>query len=254
MSRPGRLAGKVGVITGAAGGIGSAAARAFVAQGATVGLLDRAGPQLDLLAAELGAGALSLPADLADPASIDAALGAWAAAHDRADFGYLCAGIQLHGSDGPIGDVGLDTWDATIAVNLTGAFLVVRGLLPLLVRAPSGSLIICGSPTALTFECAGYAAYSASKAGMMALTRSVAVDYAEQGVRANTIIPGPTLTPLISSLVADQEARQRLAARVPAGRIGTPEDLVGIAVFLAGDESRYATGGEFAVDGGMTKR
>lgn len=249
-----RLAGKSGVVTGAAGGIGAAAARAFVAEGAFVGLLDRPGPGLDALAAELGDAAVALPADVTGEAEVAGAFGAWAAARPHADFVYICAGQQLHDVDGAAGDVSLETWDRLIAVNLTGAFLCVKHSIGALCAAPSGSLILCGSPTGLTLCGGGNTAYGASKAGMMALARIVAADYAAQGVRANIIVPGTTQTPLIEPLLADPVVKAELLAGAPIGRLGTPDDLTGIAVFLASDESRYATGATFAVDGGLTVR
>ena len=249
-----RLHGKAGLITGAAGGIGSAAARAFAAEGAAVGLIDRPGASLDGLAAELGDTATSLPADVTDEAQVQAVMHQWAARHGRADFLYVCAGRQLHGADGPAADVSLDTWNMTLAVNLTGAFLCVKHGVGLLCAAPSGSLILCGSPTGLTMSGAGYTAYAASKAGMMSLARTTAADYAVRGVRANVIVPGTTVTPLIEPLVADADTRDALLAGSPIGRLGTPAELTGIAVFLASDESRYATGGIFCVDGGLTVR
>jgi NAD(P)-dependent dehydrogenase (short-subunit alcohol dehydrogenase family) len=249
-----RLAGKVGLITGAAGGIGSTAARAFAAEGAVVGLIDRPDGRLDQLAAELADRALALPADVTDEEQVRAATDGWAQRHGRADFLYICAGRQLHGADGPVGQVSLDTWSQTIAVNLTGAFLCVKHGIGLLCASPSGSLILCGSPTGLTMSGGGYAAYSASKAGMMSLARTTAADYAAQGVRANVIVPGTTLTPLIETLTEDPATRGALLAGTPLGRLGTPEDLTGIAVYLASDESRYATGATFCVDGGLTQR
>lgn len=249
-----RLVGKAGVVTGAAGGIGSAACRAFVAEGAFVGLLDRPGPALDALAAELGDPAVALPADVTSEADVAAAYATWTAARPHADFVYVCAGQQLHDVDGPIGEVSLDTWNRVIAVNLTGAFLCVRYAIDALCAAASGSLILCGSPTGLSMSGAGNTAYGASKAGMMALARIVAADYAPHGVRANVIVPGTTRTPLIEPLLADPDTRAALLAGAPIGRLGTPDDLTGIAVFLASDESRYATGATFAVDGGLTVR
>lgn len=249
-----RLRGKVGLITGAAGGIGSAAARAFAAEGAAVGLVELPGEALDRLAAGLGDPAMALPADVSDEARVRDAMSEWAARYGRADFLYVCAGRQIHGADGPVGKVSLATWNATISANLTGAFLCVKHGIELLCAAPSGSLILCGSPTGLTMSGAGYAAYSASKAGMMSLARTTAADYAARGVRANVIVPGTTLTPLIETLTADQATRDALLAGTPLGRLGTPDDLAGIAVFLASDESRYATGATFCVDGGLTQR
>jgi NAD(P)-dependent dehydrogenase (short-subunit alcohol dehydrogenase family) len=249
-----RLAGKAGVVTGAAGGIGAAACRAFVAEGAFVGLLDRPGAALDALAAELGDAAVALPADVTSEAEVAAAYATWNAARPHADFVYVCAGQQLHGLDGPVGEVSLETWDRTIGVNLTGAFLCVKYAIGALCAAPSGSLILCGSPTGLTLCGGGNIAYGASKAGMMALARIVAADYAARGVRANIVVPGTTQTPLIEPLLADPDTRAALLAGAPIGRLGTPDDLAGVAVFLASDESRYATGATFAVDGGLTVR
>lgn len=249
-----RLAGKVGLVTGAAGGIGSAAARAFAAEGAVVGLVDRPSQMLTDLALELGDSALVLSADVVREEEVATAMSRWSRAHGHADFLYVCAGQQLHGQDGPVGEVSLGVWQATLAVNLTGAFLCVKHCIELLCAAPSGSLVLCGSPTGMTLSGAGYAAYSASKAGMMSLARTAAADYATRGVRANVIVPGTINTPLISGLIADAAIEAALLAGIPIGRLGTPEDLVGIAVYLVSDESRYATGATFCVDGGMTRR
>jgi len=249
-----RLAGKVGVVTGAAGGIGSAAARSFAAEGAVVGLVDRPSQKLTDLALELGDSAMVLPADVVREDDVAAAMSRWSRANGHADFLYVCAGKQLHGQDGPVGEVSLAVWQATLAVNLTGAFLCVKHGIELLCAAPSGSLVLCGSPTGMNMSGAGYAAYSASKAGMMSLARTVAADYAARGVRANVIVPGTTNTPLIATLIADPAIEASLLAGVPIGRLGTPEDLTGIAVFLVSDESRYATGATFCVDGGLTQR
>ena len=249
-----RLAGKVGIITGAAGGIGGAAATAFTREGATVGLLDLPGEPLEQLASGLAECGVPLGCDVTDEASVRATMGVWASRYQRADFVYVCAGIQLHGEDGSAGDVSLETWQRTLSINLTGAFLTVKHSLPLLCRATSGSLILCGSPTGMTMAGRGYAAYAASKAGMMSLARTVAADYASAGIRANVVIPGTTQTPLIASQLEDAAARNNLLRGAPIGRLAQAEDLVGIAVFLASDESRYATGATFAVDGGLTVR
>lgn len=254
-----RLAGKAGLVTGAAGGIGSAAARAFAAEGATVGLVDRDPAALAALADSLTDQGLGdrghpLATDVTDEESVAAMAARWHREHGRADFVYVCAGQQLHGADGPAAEVSLDTWNRTLAVNLTGAFLTVKHTIGLLRAAPAGSLILCGSPTGLTMSGAGYTAYAASKAGMMSLARTVAADYAADGIRANVIVPGTTRTPLIADLLDDDATRAAMLAGIPAGRLGTPADLTGIAVFLASDESRYATGATFCLDGGLTQR
>jgi NAD(P)-dependent dehydrogenase (short-subunit alcohol dehydrogenase family) len=253
-SGSGRLAGKVGIISGAAGGIGSAAARAFAGEGAHVGLLDLPGPGLDKIAAELAAAGTALACDVTSEPQVKRALTDWTAEHDRADFVYVCAGRQLHGEDGPAAEVDLTTWQATIAANLTGAFLVVKHSIAALARARAGSLIVCGSPTGITMSANGYTAYAASKAGMMALARSVATDYVAEGIRANVVVPGTTVTPLIEAMLDDPVTRASLMAGTPIGRLGTPADLTGIAVFLASDESAFATGATFCIDGGLTQR
>lgn len=250
----GRLAGKRAVITGAAGGIGSAAARAFVAEGAEVGLLDLPSSALTALARELGAAAVAIPTDLTEESSVSASFARWAELSSGLDVVYSCAGIQLHGQDGLVHETSLEIWHRTFGVNATGVFLTLKHALPLLMSSGGGSVIICGSPTGITMSGAGYAAYSSSKAAAMALTRVVAADYAVHGIRANTIVPGTTSTPLIATLLADDARRQELEHGIPIGRIGTPQDLVGVAVFLASDESSYATGATYAVDGGLTQR
>lgn len=249
-----RLTGKRAVIAGAAGGIGSAAARAFVREGAVVGLLDLPAPNLDALAAQLGERATALPCDITREPEVAAAFGSWAEARGSLDVVYSCSGIQLHGEDGVTHATDLTVWERTFAVNATGVFLTLKYALPLMANSGGGSVIVCGSPTGLTMSGAGYSAYASSKAAVMALTRVVAADYATQGIRANTIVPGTTRTPLIAQLLDDDSRLHELETKATAGRIGTPEDLTGIAVFLASDESSYATGALFAVDGGLTNR
>lgn len=245
-----RLAGKVAVITGAASGIGRAAARAFVTEGATVGLLDRSAATIEAVAAELGAAAFPLAADVTDEASVSAAFEDVRRRAGRLDVLYTCAGVQLHGRDARAHELDLAVWQQTLTVNLTGVFLCCKHAIPLLLES-GGSIITCGSPTGLTGCGAGYDAYSASKGGVMALTRALAVDYARDGIRVNTVVPGTTRTPLIDTLLADPARRGDLVTAAPLGRLGTPEDLTGIAVYLASDESRYATGATFIVDGGL---
>lgn len=251
----GRLQGKRAIVTGAAGGIGRAAVRAFAAEGiARIGLLDLPGPALEALVSELGPAAVALPCDLSDDAGVARALEEWDEHSTGLDVIYACAGVQLHGHDARVGELDPEIWDRTMAANARGVFTVLHHGVPRMVASGGGSVIVCGSPTAMTMSGAGYSAYSASKAAAMALTRVVAADYAADGVRANIIVPGTTATGLIASLLEDPAVHAELVAGAPLGRIGTPEDLTGIAVFLASDESSYATGAVFAVDGGLTNR
>jgi NAD(P)-dependent dehydrogenase (short-subunit alcohol dehydrogenase family) len=244
----------VTVITGAASGIGRAAAEAFVSEGAVVGLLDRDEAGLARLVAALGSAAFVLQADVADEASVRNAFEEVRRRHGRLDVLYNCAGIQLHGQDSRAHELPLEVWRRTLDVNLTGMFLCCKHGIALMLEGGHGSVINCASPTGLTGCGAGYTAYSSSKGGIFALTRVLAIDYARDGIRVNSVVPGTTQTPLIEALLADPETRGSLEAGTPLGRLGTPQDLTGIAVFLASDESAFATGATFMVDGGVTIR
>jgi len=250
-----RLAGKVAVVTGAGSGIGRATAAAFVAEGASVGLLDRNAAAVGALAQELGETAYPLATDVTAEASVAAAFAEVRRRHGRLDVLATYAAVQLIGEDGPAHDLALDVWQRTLAVNLTGVFLCCKhGLRLMLESGDGGSVINCGSPTGETMCGAGFTAYSSSKAGVMSLTRILAADYAKHKIRVNGIVPGTIETPLTAALTADPAARAALVAGHPIGRLGTPEDLSGIAVYLASDESRFATGAHFHVDGGIAVR
>lgn len=251
----GRLDGKIAVVTGAGSGIGQGAARAFVAEGATVGVLDRDDEAVARTVGECGGAAFALVADVAEEASVAAAFDEVRRRHGRLDVLYTCAAVQLIGEDAPVHELEAEVWDRTQRVNLRGVFLCCKhGLRLMLASGEGGSVINCGSPTGLTMCGAGWHAYSASKAGVMGLTRVIAADYAKHGIRANGIVPGTIATSLTRKLVDDPEERAKLTALHPIGRIGTPEDMAGIAVFLASDESRFATGAHFHVDGGISVR
>lgn len=251
----GRLDGKITVITGAASGIAQAAARAFVREGAIVGLLDRNAEGLEATAAELGERAFPLVADVTDEASVAAAFEQVRQRYDRFDCLYTCAAVQLIGQDAPVHELDTAVWDRTYAVNSRGVFLSCKYGSRLMIDAGNGgSIINAGSPTGLTMAGAGWSAYSSSKASVMGLTRVMAADLAKYGIRCNSIVPGSITTPLTRILHDDPIERPKLEAQHPIGRLGLPEDLTGIAVFLASDESKFATGALFFVDGGLSVR
>ena len=251
----GQLDGKVCVVTGAASGIGQGAAQAFVREGAVVGLLDRNEERLRATAVDLGDTAFPLPCDVTDEPSVEAAFAEVRRRHGRLDVLYTCAAVQLIGEDAPVHELPLAVWERTHAVNLRGVFLCCKHAARLMIDTGTrGSIVNCGSPTGLTMCGAGFTAYSTSKAGVMGLTRVMAADLAPHGIRVNGIVPGTIETPLTRDLVADPETRAHLIAGEPIGRIGTPEDMAGIAVFLASDASSFATGAHFHVDGGITVR
>ena len=250
-----RLAGKVAVVTGAGSGIGQATARAFVAEGASVGLLDVNEAVIGAMAAESGGTAYPLPCNVADEASVEAAFAEVRRRHGRLDVLATYAAVQLIGEDGPVHELPLEVWERTQGVNLRGVYLSCKHGLRLMIEAGNGgSVINCGSPTGLTMCGAGWHAYAAAKAGVMSLTRVMAADYARHGIRVNGIVPGTIETNLTRKLTEDPVQRAHLESLHPIGRIGTPEDMVGIAIFLASDESRFATGSHFHVDGGISVR
>lgn len=229
-------------ITGGSGGIGSALATGLLEAGATVYNLDSAKP--------VDRKIKFIEVDLVSEAAVKAAFSQIA----KLDAIIVSAGVQLVGSDSKIGDVSLETWQRTLDVNMTGAFLAVKYAMPLLINSGRGSVVLIGSPTGMTMEGAGYTAYGASKAGMMGLSRIIAVDYKEQGVRSNVVVPGTMATPLIKKIWDDPEKGPDLIRRTPLGRMGDPRDLVGIVNWLVTTESSFATGASYAVDGGMTAR
>jgi NAD(P)-dependent dehydrogenase (short-subunit alcohol dehydrogenase family) len=250
-----RLSGKVIVVTGAGSGIGEGVARAFAAEGASVGLLDRNAQAVERLAAEVGGAAYPLVTDVADESSVERAFAEVRRRHNRLDVLATFAAVQLIGEDAPAHELDLDVWQRTLAVNLTGVFLCCKHGLRLMVEAGNGgSVINCGSPTGLTMCGAGYTAYSTSKGGVMSMTRVLAADYAKHNIRVNGIVPGTIRTPLPAKLIDDPATHDALVMGEPIGRIGTPDDLTGIAVFLAADESSFATGAHFHVDGGISVR
>jgi NAD(P)-dependent dehydrogenase (short-subunit alcohol dehydrogenase family) len=229
-------------VTGGSGGIGSALIAGLLASGAKVHNIDSQGPA--------NTEATFHKTELTDETSVRKSL----SEIESLDALIVCAGVQLVGADSKIADVSLETWQKTVDVNMTGAFLSVKHAMPALINSGRGSIILIGSPTGMTMEGAGYTAYGASKAGMMGLSRIIAVDYKEQGIRSNVVVPGTMATPLIQRIWDDPEKGPDLIRRTPLGRMGNPSDLVGIVNWLVSDQSSFATGAMYAVDGGMTAR
>jgi NAD(P)-dependent dehydrogenase (short-subunit alcohol dehydrogenase family) len=252
-----RLSGKTALVTGAGSGIGCAVARRFVAEGARVVFTDRDLDAATTAAAESrtanGDSSVTLPVelDVSDEDSVRAGFAVASEAGFSPDVVVANAGVQLFGQDAPVADLELSVWNRTIAVNLTGTFLTLKHA----VRAMTGrggSIIVTGSPTGLNGEGKDFTAYSSSKAGMHGMARAVAAAYADQGIRVNVVVPGYTETPLVTAISGAAAERAAIISRIPMGRPGRPEDVEGIMTFLASDESSYATGAIFRVDGGMT--
>ena len=238
----GRLDGKVCVITGAAGGIGAAACALFGEEGATV-----VGVDLQ----EMDAVDLALTADVADEQQVAKMYAEAHEAYGRIDVLFNNAGISPP-DDASVLETDLDVWERVQAVNLRSVFLGCKHGIPHLQEAGGGSIINIASFVALMGCTVPQDAYTASKGGVLSLTRSLAVQYGKQGIRANAICPGPVLTPLLESLFPSEEEKMKRLNRIPMGRFGRAEDIVWAGVFLASDESSWMTGSQFVVDGGIT--
>jgi NAD(P)-dependent dehydrogenase (short-subunit alcohol dehydrogenase family) len=248
----GRLAGKTALVTGAGSGIGLAVAGRFTAEGARVYFADINTGAAREAAAAAGPGASALPMDISDESSVASAYAA-IAAEGPLDIVVANAGVQLFGQDAKVGDLDLAVWEKTVAINQRGAFLTLKHAVRAL-DGRGGSIICTGSPTAVVACGQTFTAYSSSKAGVHGLARVVAADYAAAGIRVNTVVPGYTETPLVRTIAEDPASRAGLVDATMLGRPGTAADVEGIMVFLASDESAYATGGLFTVDGGLTAR
>jgi NAD(P)-dependent dehydrogenase (short-subunit alcohol dehydrogenase family) len=247
-----RLANKVALITGAGSGLGREMALLFASEGATVVINDIDEEAGQKTACELGGAAQFIAGDVSDDASVSALFAAVRDAHGRLDVSVHNAGIMDPRDEGPT-VTPLDIWDRVIAINLTGVFLCCRHAIPLMLESEGNSSIInIASFVAIMGAASPQIAYTASKGGVLSMTREIAVEYARRGIRANAICPGPIRTPLLEYLIADDEKRENRLNHIPAGRFGEPSDIANAAVYLASDESDWVTGTEFNVDGGIT--
>jgi NAD(P)-dependent dehydrogenase (short-subunit alcohol dehydrogenase family) len=250
----GRLAGKRTAITGGASGIGLATAIRFAAEGARVGIIDidARGVDAAVMRVEAAGGeAMRLVADVTQEASVAAAFESAVAAWGGLDV-VVNAGIEMLGSDTHVHELDLAIWDRIISVNLTGQFLASKHAIRALRQAGGGSLICTASPCAVAGLCAPETAYSASKAGVMGLIRVMAADYAPEGIRVNGVIPGFIDTPMNAPVMVDKAQLAQWEEAIPIKRIGRADEVANMMLFLASDESSYAIGGIFTVDGGQT--
>lgn len=247
-----RFRDKVCVVIGGNSGIGRAAALGFAAEGASVVVTGRDPQTLAEVAAELGAGAVALRSDIADLASLDAALAAVKARHGRIDVLFVNAGI---GTFAPIPDVTPERWDEVHAVNLKGCFFAAQKALPLM--ADGGAIVFTGSIGSV-LAVPGNVIYAAAKAGLRAVARIFAVELLPRRIRVNMVSPGPTETPLINRNVgmspdAVNALRERMIANTPMRRMGEPGEVARAVLFLASDEASFITGVDLFVDGGVVE-
>ena len=250
-----RLEDKVTIITGAGGGMGRTAARMFAAEGAKVVCVDVSDEMAESAAADVvaaGGQATAVAADVSNDDQARKMVDHAVATYGRVDALYNNAGI-MPAADHSVVDTDVETWDKVMAVNVRGVYLGCRYAIPKMLDQGSGSIINIASFVAILGCSVPQDAYTASKGAVLALTKSLAVQFAPHGVRTNSISPGPIETPMLMDwLVKDGEAKKLRLARNPTGRFGKPEEIVHVAVYLASDESRWTNGANLVIDGGIT--
>lgn len=246
-----RLQDKVTLITGAASGIGKETALLFAKEGAKVVLTDVDETGGETVAAECGPEATFVRADVSQATDCKRMI-----AHAEATFGKLNvifnnAGI-MHSDDGDAESTEESIWDLTMAINLKGVFFGCKYAIPALKRAGGGSIINTASFVALLGAATPQLAYTASKGGVLAMTRELAVIHARENIRVNALCPGPLHTELLMKFLDTDAKRQRRLVHIPMGRFGEAREMAQAALYLASDESSFVTGTEFTVDGGIT--
>jgi NAD(P)-dependent dehydrogenase (short-subunit alcohol dehydrogenase family) len=253
-----RLDGKVCFVTGAASGMGKVAAAMFCAEGAKVAVADLNKEACEAAAAEArkqagGKGdAFAVACDVTKDAAVQSAIAATVKRFGGLHVLYNNAGIMMS-EDHSVIDTEEWVWDRTLAVNLKGIYLCCKHGIPEMIRSGGGSVINIASFVALVGCSVPQDAYTATKGAVIALTKSLAVQFAPKGVRSNAVCPGPIETPLLTEwLLSDPEAKRIRLARNPSGRFGKPEDIVNVGLFLASDESKWTNGAVLVIDGGIT--
>jgi len=245
-----RLKGKVAVITGGASGIGLATARRFAAEGATVVIGDMNPESGEAAAAEVGG--LFVRVNVTDEAEVNNLFDTAQATYGSLDIAFNNAGISPPDDDS-IETTELPAWDKVQEVNLKSVYLCSRAALRHMVAQQSGSIINTASFVAVMGSATSQISYTASKGGVLAMTRELGVQFARQGIRVNALCPGPVNTPLLQELFAkDPERAQRRLVHIPKGRFAEPEELAAAVAFLASDDSSFITASTFLVDGGIS--
>ena len=240
-----RLDGKVSLVTGASTGIGRAVALRFAAEGARVLAVAR-GDGVDSLARESEGRIVALRCDIADSLQVARMADECQQRFGRLDV--LCNNAGIGGrSQARIHELDVEDWDRVINTNLRGAFLVLKHTLPLMLAAGGGSVVNMASIGSFRAT-PGSAAYITSKGGMLLLTRTAALEYVKDNIRVNAVCPGVTATEILTHVPDD--LKQMLVERVPMGRMGTPEEVASLTLFLASDEASYITGAAYIIDGG----
>jgi NAD(P)-dependent dehydrogenase (short-subunit alcohol dehydrogenase family) len=249
-----RLRDKVALITGGGSGIGKATCLLFAHEGAKVVVVDLKKETAEATAKEIrdaGGDAGAFAADVSKAKHAEAMVRFAEKSYGRLNVVFNNAGI-FHNDDNSVTNTAEDIWNLVIDINLKGVFLGCQYAIPALQRAGGGSIINTASFVAIVGAAVPQIAYTASKGGVLAMTREIAVEFARQNIRANSLCPGPVETPLLAELLADPARRQRRLVHIPMGRFARAEEMANAALFLASDESSYVNGATFMVDGGIT--
>ena len=247
---------KVVLVTGAGSGIGRAAALAFARGGAKVAVLDQAAASADDTVSQItadGGEAVALQGDVSRPDDMEAIVQALVRRFGRLDCAFNNAGIgagRIGAAPMKIAEMPLETWDRILAVNLTGVWLSMKYEIAQMQKQGTGGAIVNTASIAALIGIPTASAYVASKHGVLGLTKSVALEYAAQDIRVNAVCPGYIVTAMTDDL-SEERARQ-IAAKVPMGRMGTPEEIADLVVWLCSAQASYVTGAGFTADGGMT--
>ncbi len=245
----GRLAGRVAVVTGAGSGIGRATVRRFGSEGARVVAVD-----LDQATGQAAAdevGGTFVACDVADEAQVSSLFQSVQDLYGRVDIAFNNAGISPPDDDSIL-TTGLEAWDRVQRVNLTSVYLCCKYVIPFMQRQGKGSIINTASFVALLGAATSQISYTASKGGVLAMTRELGVQFAREGIRVNALCPGPVATPLLMDLFAkDPERAARRLVHIPMGRFAEPEEIAGAVAFLASDDASFITASTFVVDGGI---
>ncbi|MEA2235803.1 MAG: hypothetical protein QOC81_527 [Thermoanaerobaculia bacterium] len=249
-----RLADKVALITGGGSGIGKASCLLFAKEGAKVVVVDLKLDTAEATADEIrkaGGDAKAFAADVSKAKDAEAMVKFAEESYGKLNVVFNNAGV-FHPDDDSVTNTSEAIWDMVINVNLKGVFLGCQYAIPALLRAGGGSIINTASFVAIMGAAAPQIAYTASKGGVLAMTREIAVEFARKNIRANSLCPGPVETPLLAELLSDPARRNRRLVHIPMGRFARAEEMANAALFLASDESSFITATSFLVDGGIS--
>ena len=248
----GRLQGKVAIITGGSSGLGRVGAELFAREGAQIVIADVVdGDEVVDAIDAAGGEATFVRCDVSDEGSVEAAVQYAVETFGGLHILYNNAGVMLSDDDGPT-NTSVDVYQRTMDINVLGTLLGCRYAIPAMLASGGGSIVNVASFVAHMGAATPQVAYTASKGAVLAMTREIAVIYARQGIRANSLCPGPIMTPMLAKFLSDDAKRNRRLVHIPMGRFGDPIEIANGALFLASDESSWMTGQSLIIDGGIT--